>query len=108
MIMPTNGSGGIPPILQTAKAQNLSPSGVHSTSASNEAQFDRLRIHTAATEQRQFQQELASRLVKDIRTRHTTGDIQRIKEDIAQGRYRVDPQEIAKRLLLEGFAHEND
>ena len=47
-----------------------------------------------------FHQEMVSRLSQEVRTAHTTGDIQRLKQQVASGQYVPDPMAIAGRMLF--------
>ena len=61
--------------------------------------FDSITISAAPTGEDRFQMELVSRLSKEIRTNTTTGDIQALRAQVANGTYQVDASAIAARML---------
>ncbi len=63
-----------------------------------EQQFDTLIISRTA----QKEQDFVARVSNDLRVRHSSGDLARIKEDIAAGRYEPDAMAVAAKLMLEG------
>ena len=48
------------------------------------------------------QKELVGGLAREIRVRPTNGDLEALKQQIKEGAYRPNPQEIAARMLLLG------
>ena len=47
------------------------------------------------------QEELAARLVQDVRASASTGSIQQLREQVRSGAYRAEPESIAAAMLLE-------
>jgi negative regulator of flagellin synthesis FlgM len=63
-----------------------------------EPKYDSVTLSSQTGESR-FHQELVSRLSKEVRTATSTGDIQRLKKEIAEGTYEPDPMRIAAKIL---------
>lgn len=61
--------------------------------------YDSFTISSAPTGEDRFQMELVSRLSHEIRTSTTTGDIQALRAQVANGTYQVDASAIAARML---------
>lgn len=100
MIRLTKGSGGVSPIYPP---MSYTPSPLSSTGRPQVAEglFDKVKISRESSSADQFQRELVSRLVREVRTTHTTSDIQRIKNDVQSGTYKPNANEVAAKLLLE-------
>lgn len=64
--------------------------------------FDQIDISQEASGEPRFQKELAARLVQDIRTSTSTGDIQQVRDQIQNGTYCLDSVSIASAMLLGG------
>ncbi len=102
MITSTKGPGGTasfyqaPPLTASAK-RPINPQNT-------DAHFDQLQLSNVSAGQ-SFQKELVAKLVGEVRTAHTMGDIQSVKQEIQNGSYRIDPVEIANKMLLEGSFH---
>ncbi|BAL01178.1 hypothetical protein OBV_39790 [Oscillibacter valericigenes Sjm18-20] len=64
--------------------------------------FDQVDISQESSGESRFQRELAARLVQDIRTSTSTGDIQQVRDQIQNGTYRLDSVSIASAMLLGG------
>lgn len=64
------------------------------------AQYDKVELSRSGADLN-FQQ-MVSRVVGEVRTANTTADIQKIKEEVQSGTYKIDPAEIAARMMLEG------
>ncbi len=99
MIMPTKGPGRAASLyhaLPIQANQNKTP-----PEQISEGQFDQVNI-SGNSPVSLFQRELVARISSDVRTAHTTGDIQRVKQEIKDGSYKIDAREIAARMLLEG------
>ncbi len=70
------------------------------------AAFDTVMISTQdSSQENQFRQDMESRLLRDVRTRPNSSELNRIKESVQNGTYQVNVSELANRLLLEGFPH---
>lgn len=63
-------------------------------------QYDSITFSCKAEGASRFHQEMVSRLAQEVRTAHTTGDIQRLKQQVASGQYVPDPVNIANRMLF--------
>jgi negative regulator of flagellin synthesis FlgM len=61
-------------------------------------QYDSVTI-SEQTEESTFRKELVSRLSNEIRTATSTGDIQDLKQKVAQGQYTVDAMRVAGRIM---------
>lgn len=95
-----DGAGELPPIYRTpVRWKGISEAG---GSVRPEAVFDHVELSGEVTGEIRFRRELVSRLVQEVRTAHTTGDIQRLTQAVDSGAYVPDPSEIAARMLLEG------
>lgn len=103
MVTRVNGSGGITPAFSTS-AGRMSAAVPQATAAESGRQFDQVELSPELSGESRFQKELAVRLVQEVRAANTTGNIQKISEEIRTRTYRVDPAEIAARMLLEGGA----
>ena len=98
MINPTKGPGRVAPIYHSmphAAAANKT-----NRAQNADAQFDQVRI-SAAPDGQPFQA-LIAKIASEARIAHTKGDIQVARQEVESGNYRVDPKEIAARMLLEG------
>lgn len=82
-----------------SSAQNM-----RSTNKNQEAggSFDQISISQKASKESKFQQQLAARMVQDVRTSVTTGDIQSLHSQVMNGTYPLNPDSIAAAMLLEG------
>lgn len=98
--MPSKGSGGVSPLFPPV---SYTPSSLPSAARTQitEGQFDKVNISRDSYGSDQFQKELVSRLVREVRTAHTSSDIQRIKSEVQNGIYKPNANEIAAKLLLE-------
>lgn len=61
--------------------------------------YDSITISAAPTGESRFQMELVSKISNEIRTNTTTGDIQSLRAQVANGTYQVDASAIAARML---------
>jgi anti-sigma28 factor (negative regulator of flagellin synthesis) len=66
---------------------------------SHEPSYDSLTI-SSSSEERSFHMQLVSRLSQEVRTSVTTGDVQRLKQEVSSGQYTPDPMAIAARMLF--------
>jgi anti-sigma28 factor (negative regulator of flagellin synthesis) len=69
------------------------------TQAVQEPKYDSVTISSQTTESR-FQKELVSRLEKEVRTSVSTGNIQKLKQQVDAGEYVPDPMRIAGKILM--------
>lgn len=106
MITPSKGSGGVYPLSFSSPYQVASRPRNLQPQASGK-QFDHVNISRESSAAEQFRQECVSRLVREVRTSHTTSDIARIKAEVQNGSYQPDAIEIAAKLLLEGNNRDN-
>lgn len=67
----------------------------------NGTSFDQVDISSEATNQSNFQKELAARLVKEVRASTSTGNIRELRDQVQNGTYQYNPEMIAKAMLLE-------
>ena len=65
----------------------------------NPHHYDSITISNRPSDENRFQMDLVSRLSKEIRTSTTTGDVQALREQVANGTYQVDASAIAARML---------
>jgi len=105
VIIPTKGLGGVPPVMKPHAygGGQIPPSRTQAVTG----QFDQVNISHSNTRERQFCQELVSRLVGEIRTINTTGTISQVKQQVQNSTYQPEPANIAARLLLRGDSIEN-
>jgi negative regulator of flagellin synthesis FlgM len=54
---------------------------------------------SSQTEESRFRKEMASRIAQEVRTATSTGDIQRLRQEVSEGTYQPDPMRIARRIL---------
>lgn len=105
MITSINGSGITSPVY-TPAVQTGASGGAQSGAVrarETEGSYDQVSISQDASSVSTFQREIVSRLVREVRTVNTTGDIQRLREEVRAGSYQPDPAGMAARMLLEGF-----
>ncbi len=103
MRITSENAGSLPRGYPTAAAssQNAqSPDGTGKVQGV-EKSFDQVDISKDLSSEAKFQRELAARLVQEVRTATSTGDIQQIKEQVDGGTYPVNPESIASAMLLE-------
>ena len=65
----------------------------------NPHNYDSITISNRLSDENRFRMDLVSRLSKEIRTSTTTGDVQALREQVANGTYQVDASAIAARML---------
>lgn len=95
----STGSGGISNITSSTLYFPNHTERENGVQATHAPQYDSITLsHTEGSNR--FQQELVSRLSQEVRTANTTGDIQRLKQQVASGQYIPDPMAIAGRMLL--------
>lgn len=73
------------------------------TAAGNPAHesYDSVTL-SAPSQGNRFHMSLVSRLSQEVRTANTTGDIARLRQEVASGEYTPDPMAIAARILFLG------
>ncbi len=63
--------------------------------------FDSILISTAdASRNDAVQMRLRGQLVQEVRCATSSGEVQKVREQIESGAYRVEPAEIARKMLL--------
>ncbi len=75
----------------------------HKSAAQKSAgqRFDSILISTAdAARGNAVQMRLRGQLVQEVRAATTSGDVQKVREQIENGSYHVEPAEIARKMLL--------
>ncbi len=70
-----------------------------STQEAQGHKFDSFSLSSAAGERSPFL-DMVGRLSQEVRAQTTTGDIQALREQVANGTYTPDPAEIAARMLF--------
>lgn len=65
--------------------------------AARSGRYDQYTI-SAPAEQNSFR-ELAASLAQQVRTHNTTGKIQELRSQVQAGQYRIEPREVAARML---------
>lgn len=108
MITSVNSSGGVGSVFSPSALQGGLDSAGRLKDREMEGSFDQVSISQSPMGQSKFHRELTSRLVQEVRTANSTGNIQRIREDIQSGSYQIDPAEIAAKMLLGGHALGNN
>lgn len=100
MMITTKGASGNAPVYKTA---NHTAAQVNTKMSAQmpEKLYDQVSLSKLPQGEQDFRKQMVSRLVGQVRTAHTTGDIQRIKDDVTAGTYKPDATEIAAKLLLE-------
>lgn len=101
MVTSVNNSGGIPPVFSPSAGSvgTISGTGRAEETASH---FDQVEISREPSGSERFRKELSARLVREVRTANSTGNVQKIRMEIQSRAYRADPAEIAAKMLLEG------
>lgn len=99
MIIPTKGSTSL--YSAPLSAQRPARSASSTMPSRTEMQFDQVQISRDGSTSDQFRRELVSRLVREVRTAHSSSDVARIKSEVQSGSYQPNPNDIAARLLLE-------
>jgi len=67
--------------------------------------YDSVTLSAGASGESRFHMEMVSRLSQEVRTAVTTGDIQKIRQELSDGSYTVDPMSIAARMLFLGESY---
>lgn len=62
--------------------------------------YDSVMLSALSTADNHFHMDTVSRLSQEVRTTVTTGDIQRLRQEVSEGRYSPDPHAIAARILF--------
>ncbi len=95
------GTGNYTKLTETAWTR---PAPTHTAASQKSAsqRFDSIMLSTAETRRTDFQRELESRLTQEVRCATSSGEVQRLREQIQSGSYRVDAMEIARKMLLVG------
>lgn len=97
----SSGSGSISPLGPSAAYYTTPDRDSHSHIAHN-PQYDSISISPTPTGDGRFYKEVVSRLSREVRTATTTGDIQALRQQVANGQYVPDPMAIAARILFLG------
>jgi negative regulator of flagellin synthesis FlgM len=84
--------------VQPVQVHPVNPERTAPARAAASPKYDSVTI-SSQTEEGRFRQELVSRLSQQVRTATSTGDIQRLKQQVADGTYEPDPMRIAARIL---------
>jgi len=66
--------------------------------------FDQVMISGGPSRESAFEQELKSRLTREVRTATSSDRVAELREQVRSGAYRPDPFEIARKMLLLGEA----
>lgn len=98
MMLTSTGSGAISPVGRTKAYYPAQKRGTLSQSVSGH-NYDSFDL-SAPAGRRSFQMEMVSRLSREVRTAHTTGDIQDLRREVSSGEYAPDPMAIAGRMLF--------
>ena len=104
MIIPIKGSSGI---FKSIKYSSQQRNNIDRPKVS-QSQFDQVSISRESSGSEQFQRELTSRLICEVRTTNTSNTIQNIKNEVQNGTYQPNAREIAAKLLLEESICGND
>ena len=100
MVTPPKRTGGIFPA--TGLTRYKAPtSDTIPRNTRRAGQFDQVNISHEPCGADQFQREVVSRLVREVRTTHSAFDIQKIKDQVQNGSFQPDAAEVAAKLLLE-------
>lgn len=91
---------GLLPSAQTMAAR-LARSGETDRTADTKHCYDSYKKSGEPAGERRFQMELVGRLSQEVRAATTTGRVQELKEQVANGTYQVDVEELARRMLLQ-------
>jgi negative regulator of flagellin synthesis FlgM len=87
--------------ISPVKATQVLPVGVKAAAQAQvtaEPKYDSVTL-SSQTEEGRFRKEFDSRLANEVRTAASTGDIQRLQKEVAEGTYMPDPMRIARRIL---------
>jgi negative regulator of flagellin synthesis FlgM len=87
----------ISPVTPTQRHQVNLDRDVHNQPVTG-PKYDSVTL-SSQTEESRFHQEMVSRLSKEVRTATSTGDIQRLRKEVAEGTYEPDPMRIAAKIL---------
>lgn len=101
MVTTVNNLKGIPPVFSPLSGSAAASSTTAASAAENGTHFDQVELSPEPSGTSRFQKELTARLVQEVRTANTTGDVQKIRDEIHARSYQADPSGIAARLLLE-------
>jgi anti-sigma28 factor (negative regulator of flagellin synthesis) len=100
MVTPPKRSGGLFPTAGLTRYQAPASQTIP-RNARRDSQFDQVNISREPGGTEQFQREVVSRLVREVRTTHSAFDIQKIKDQVQSGSFKPDAAEVAAKLLLE-------
>lgn len=100
MIIPTKGPVAMFPI-SSPSPYKAAERGSTTLPTVSELQFDQVNISHEPSFADTFRCEFVSRLVREVRTNHSSSDITRLKNEVQSGTYQSDPATIAAKLLLE-------
>jgi negative regulator of flagellin synthesis FlgM len=84
--------------VQPVQIRPISTERATSAPAASSPKYDSVTI-SSQTQGSRFRQELVSRISQQVRTATSTGDIQRLKQQVADGTYVPDPMRMAARIL---------
>ena len=62
--------------------------------------FDSVTLSSAPSDRSPFHMQLVGRLSQEVRTATTTGDINALRQQVAEHRYVPDPAAIARRIMF--------
>lgn len=98
-MLTTSGPGGISPVMPTKPISTHVERTAH-TEAVQQGKYDSIDLSHAPVGERRTFLEVVSRLSQEVKTVHTTGDIQAIKGQLRSGQYQPDAMAMAARMLL--------
>jgi negative regulator of flagellin synthesis FlgM len=88
----------VTPVSSSNKLRLLNTERESRTAVAASPKYDSVTL-SSQTEESRFRKELVSRLSGEVRTATSTGDIQRLRQAVAEGSYTPDPMVIAGRIL---------
>ncbi len=62
-------------------------------------QYDRVDISRSVSQETDFSHTLASRLVQEVRAANSTGNIQKLKDQVQNGTYTIDAERLAAAMM---------
>ena len=71
-------------------------------SAPSSGDYDSVMLSAMSSDEKRLQLDAVSRVSQQVRTSVSTGDIQRLRQEVASGQYTPDPTAIAARILYLG------
>lgn len=98
-VLTSTSSGAIAPVSRPNTYLPGVRRGAAAQAAPSYSKYDQASFSAVPKERSAFM-DAVSRISQEVRTAHTTGDIQELRRSVAAGEYTPDPMAIAGRMLF--------